>query len=250
MGNGIGGVVDDVVYGGTGQRLANAQGNIAAAQEAEQRAQRDAAVSAANPSPQEIAQLEQSIALNNQDIARKQKLLDSSDPALIEAGTQALALLQGKEAATLSPLKNQRAKERAQLEEKLRSQLGSGYANTTAGLQSLAAFDEASNNVYTNAQQASLAQLLGVAQNTSANYGMQNNIQNAGSFSSLYGNQSARKVNAITGNKIDAAGSQYAGDLARATQQMATTGQLLNLAGKAGAAYATGGASAAAEAKT
>ena len=235
---GLPGSIDSIVYGGAGKRSANAQLAIAHAQEAEQRAQRQAAINAANPSPQEVAQLEQAIALNTQDIARKQKLLDSSDPALIEAGTQALALLQGKEAATLSPLKNQRAKERAQLEAKLRSQLGSGYANTTAGLQSLAAFDEASNNVYTNAQQSSLAQLLGVAQNTSANYGMQSNIQNAGNLSSLYGNQSSRMVNAITGNKIDTAGSQYAGELARAQSQIATTGQLLNLAATTGATVA------------
>ena len=235
---GLPGSIDSIVYGGAGKRSANAQLAIAQAQEAEQRAQRQAAINAANPSPQEVAQLEQAIALNTQDIARKQKLLDSSDPALIEAGTQALALLQGKEAATLSPLKNQRAKERAQLEAKLRSQLGSGYANTTAGLQSLAAFDEASNNVYTNAQQSSLAQLLGVAQNTSANYGMQSNIQNAGNLSSLYGNQSSRMVNAITGNKIDTAGSQYAGELARAQSQIATTGQLLNLAATTGATVA------------
>ena len=45
-------------------------------------------------------------------------------------------------------------------------------------------------------------------------------------------------VNAITGNKIDTAGSQYAGELARAQSQIATTGQLLNLAATTGATVA------------
>lgn len=240
---GPGGFFDQAISGGAGRRAANAQGQIAMAQLAEQRAQRAAATAAAEPTPEELAQLERSIQLNTQDIARKEKLLASSDPALIEAGTQALALLQGKEASILAPLKNQRAKEEAALREKLRSQLGSGYENTTAGIQALQAFGESSNNVYANAQQQSLAQLLGVAQNTSAGYGIQNNISNAGNIANQFGNISNRRVSAINSTPITAAGSQYAGDLANAQQQAATMNQLVNLGVKGAAAYATGGKS-------
>jgi hypothetical protein len=229
-----GALVGQVVAGQEGARL---QGNLARAQEAEQRRTQQMAIDAANPSPQEIAQLEQAISLNTQDIARKQKLIDSSDPALIEAGKQALELLQGKEAATLSPLKTQREKERAKLEASLRSQLGSGYANSTAGIQALSAFDEASNNVYANAQQQSLGQLLGVAQNTSGSYGLQSNIGNAANFSQLYGNQGSRMVGAITGTPISAAGSQYAGGIAANTNIGATLGNLLDTGVKGAAAY-------------
>ena len=226
---GIPGTLDEILYGGAGRRSAEAQQRIAEAQLAEQVRTRELATAAAEPSIAEMRQLERSIALNDKDIVRKERLIASSDPALIEAGQQALALLRGQDAAILSPLKNQRAKERAKLDERLRAQLGTGYETSTAGLQALAAFDEASNNVYANAQQQSLAQLLGVAQQTSANYGLQNNIANAGSISGLYGNQSTRRVSAINQTPITAVGAQFAGDLALATNQIATMKDLFNL---------------------
>lgn len=220
---------------GAGQDSAEAQAGLAAAQEAEQRATRAAASAAANPSPGEIAAINEAIQLNSQDIERKKKLLASADPALIEAGTQALQLLEGKDAAILSPLKNQRAKERLQLEAQLRKQLGSGYASTTAGIQALSAFDEASNNTYTNAQQQSIGQLLGYTAPISQ-AGLQSNIQNSQSIASLFGNQSSRAVSAINGTPITAAGSQYAGPLAQAQQTSATIGSLLNLGASLGGA--------------
>jgi hypothetical protein len=232
VGGGLG-----LLSGMAGDRSAELQGQIAQAQLEEQRRTRQQALDAAGGSPQELAQLDQSIQLNNQDIARKQKLLDSSDPALIEAGHQALSLLQGKESSVLAPLKTQRDKDRLQLENQLRSQLGSGYANTTAGIQALSAFDQASASTYSSAQQQSLSQLLGVAQNTSASYGMQNNISNANNISNSYGNIQARKVGAINGTPITGAGAQYAGALAGATQQQSTFNQLLGLGGQLGGAY-------------
>jgi hypothetical protein len=198
-----------------GQSAADAQSNIAKAQMSEQQNQRRMAMEAAEPSAAEMQQLQQAITLNTQDIARKEKILASTDPAIIEAGKQALQLLKGQEAATLDPIRKQREKERQKLTEKLTAQLGSGFANTTAGAQALAAFDESTANAMTNAQQQSLSQLLGVSQNFSG-AGLQSNISNAASLSSIFGNQSSRRVNAITGNPITAAGSQFVGDLANA----------------------------------
>lgn len=242
-GDGFGAVpfLNDVRDTVTGKKQADAQEAIARAQEEEQRRTRAAALAAAEPSPQEMAQLMNSISLNEQDVKRKQKLIDSSDPALIEAGTQALKLLQGQDAATLDPIRRQREKERAKLTQKLQAQLGPGYETSTAGIQALTAFDEATNNALAGAQQQSLAQLLGVAQNTSGNYGMQNNIANSGTIASLFGNQSSRRVAAINGSPITAAGSQFVGDLSQAR----TMAGLVNTGINAGAAYLTGGASAA-----
>jgi hypothetical protein len=221
-----------------GQEAADAQGQIAEAQLNQQRSDRDRSVAAAEPTPQEIAQLNRAIALNESDVIRKEKLLASSDPALIEAGKQALELLNGAEAKTLGPLKSKIAKEEQTLRQRLAAQLGPGYENTTAGLQALQAFNEQSSNALSTAQNQTLGQLLGVAQDTSSRYGNQTNIANAGTFSSLFGNQSARRVNAITGSPITNAGAQFVGDLQSARNAQQTFGQILQIAGIASGAGA------------
>ncbi len=214
-----------------GQDAADAQGQIAEEQLNQQRSDRDSAVAAAEPSPQEIAQLNRAISLNEADIIRKDKLLASSDPALIEAGKQALDLLKGAEAKTLGPLKSKIAKEEQTLRQRLASQLGPGYENTTAGIQALQAFNEQSSNAISTAQNQTLGQLLGVAQDTSSRYGYQTNIANSGTFAQLYGNQSARKVNAITGSPITNAGANFVSDLQSARNAQQTFGQVLQIAG-------------------
>lgn len=216
-----------------GQDAADAQGQIAEAQLNQQRTDRAMAVAAAEPSPQEIAQLNRAIALNESDVIRKEKLLASSDPALIEAGKQALELLNGAEAKTLGPLKSKIAKEEQTLRQRLAAQLGPGYENTTAGLQALQAFNEQSSNALSTAQNQTLGQLLGVAQDTSGRYEMQTNISNAGNISSLFGNQSARRVNAITGSPITNAGANFVADLQSARNTQQTIGQMFQLAGAA-----------------
>ncbi len=221
-----------------GKRMANAQQDIANAQLEQQRADRAAAVQAAEPSAMELEQLQRAITLNEQDIARKQRLLDSADPALIESGKQALALLQGQEAKVLSPLRAQQAKDRAKLEEQLRARLGSGYAETSTGMQALAAFDEASQNAQFNAQQQSLAQLLGIAQDTSGRYGIQSNAQVAAGLSGQRGNINARRVSAINGTPITGAGAQYVGGLQGARNDMSFIGNMAGTVGQAGTLYA------------
>lgn len=229
----LGSLVDpmDVLGRRAGKKAATAQGRIAEAQLAQQREDRDLALKYAEPSPEELAQLNRSITLNEGDIARKEKLLASSDPALIEAGGQALKLLRGEEAKTLGPLKANIAKQESALRERLQAQLGSGYENTTAGIQALQAFNEQSSNALAGAQQSSLAQLLGVAQDTSGRYGMQSNIANTGALGQMFGNISERKVSAINKTPITGAGAQFVGDLqsARASQQ--AMGRALQIGG-------------------
>ncbi len=221
------------------QDAADAQGQIAEAQLEQQRADRAAAQAAAEPTPQELAQLNRAISLNEADITRKERLIASSDPALIEAGKQALELLKGTEAKTLGPLKSKIAKEEQTLRQKLAAQLGPGYENTTAGIQALAAFQESSSNALTSAQNQTLSQLLGVAQDTSSRYGNQTNIANAGTIAGLFGNQSNRRVAAITGAPITASGAQFVNDLQSARGVQQTVNQIYQAAGMA-APYLTG----------
>jgi hypothetical protein len=205
-------------YGG--QRAARAQGDIAEAQLAQQREDRALALKFAEATPEELAQLNKTIQVNEADIARKTKLLESADPAIMEAGKQALGLLRGEEAKILSPLRNQFSKQESELRAKLTAQLGPGYETSTAGIQALQALKQSQNDQLTTAQQGTLGQLLGVAQGVSgAGYG--NSIAMSGNLGQVLGDIQKRKVSALTGAPITGAGAQFVGDLqsARAGQQ-------------------------------
>ena len=220
-------VVTAAVSDSNSKRAASAQGDIANSQLAQQERDRALGLNHAEATPKELEQLNRSIALNESDIARKEKLLASSDPAVIEAGQQALKLLRGEEAQTLGPLKSNLAKQESQLRSKLLAQLGPGYENTTAGIQALEAFKEQSNNSLATAQQGTLSQLLGIAQDTSGRYGAQSNISNSGAIAQSYGNIQTRLASAVTGTPISMAGAQFVGDLQSARGNQQTLGTIL-----------------------
>lgn len=226
-----------------GRDAAAASAKIAQAQLDEQRTTRAAATAAATPSLQELQQLQQGITLNQTDIDRKQKLLASADPALIEAGNQALALLQGKEAANLDPLKNQRAEGRTALQAQLRQQLGSGYATSSAGIEALRKYDESTSNALQTAQQQSLNSLLGITQGTESQGSLQSNISNSAALSQARGAINTRQVAAINGTPITMAGAQFAGDLLSAQNNAANMNTLLNLGTSLGTSAIAGGLS-------
>ncbi len=228
-----------------GEKVAQAQGDAAKANLAQEQSDRGLALKFAEATPQELEQLNRGIALNEADIQRKTKLLESSDPAIIEAGQQALKLLRGEEAKTLGPLKSNIAKQESALREKLLAQLGPGYENTTAGIQALNAFNEQANNALSGAQQNSLAQLLGVAQDSSARYGTQSNIQNAQGLAGMFGNISNRQVAAIRGTPITNAGAPFVQDAASARNLQQTVGNAAGLAGTLiqGGAFSSGASS-------
>lgn len=115
----------------------------------------------AQASPAELANIEQSINIQNQNIARVEKMVNAADPAIIEAGKQALELMQGKAAAGVSIAQKQREKDRAALEAKLARQLGTGYANTTAGQQALNEFDSQTAATMQGIQQQTLKDFMG-----------------------------------------------------------------------------------------
>ena len=162
------------------QRTAQAQGRAAEAQLAEGRRTQALAMAAAEPSAEEIDRLKSAVKLNEQDIARRTALLESTDPAIIEAGRQALRLLQGQEASTLAPVKRARQETRLTLENQLRKQLGSGFETSSAGIQALARFDQETEALMAQEQDRSLGRLLGVAEKTTSE-GLTNQVGQADS---------------------------------------------------------------------
>ena len=224
-----------------GERAATAQKDIAEAKLTQEQADRAKALKFAEATPQELEQINRSIALNEADIGRKQRLLDSSDPAIIESGEQALKLLRGEEAKSLAPLKTNIAKQEQLLRQKLQAQLGSGYENTTAGIQALQAFNEQANASISGAQESALGRLLGVAQDTSSRYGMQSNISNTAALSQLFGGISSRQVSALTGAPITMSGAGFVGDLQSSRNLQNTIGTALQGASLLSGAGAFGG---------
>jgi hypothetical protein len=186
-----------------------------------------------------MQQLQQAVTLNTQDVARKQKILDSADPALIEAGKQALDMLQGKQAASLAPLQNQRAQQRAALEQNLQKQLGSDYATSTAGIQALNNFDQQTSNLSTQLQQSTLSQFMGYVGMGEQAGNMQNNIGNAAGLSAQRGAINQRQVNALLGTNVDP-GLQFTGSMARANASQAFQQQQFNQFGNPASASQRG----------
>lgn len=209
-------------------KLADAQGAAAAAELAQQRENRSMALKYAAPSPDELAQLQQSVTLNRQDIARKQTLLDSITP-------QIQSILAGKNSATATAGANDLAQSRKSLENTLAQRLGSDYATTSAGIQALNNFDQQAASTKANLNQQSLSQLYGMQSDAS-----QTSIGNSSKLASQFGDvYSARNINAINQNPINP-GLQYAGDTAKYGAQVGLFNTLAG-AGVSGLASGYGG---------
>jgi hypothetical protein len=198
--------------------------------------QQDRAVRLAKATPQELKLIESNtrdaeIALN-----RERKVLEAIDPALIDAGQQAYKMLQGKEAAILAPLNRARARQRTVLEENLRRQLGPGFETSSSGIEALTKFDTQSQDIYTQAQQGAIMQLLGSAQQTRgmAATGEFNALSAQRASSAMIGNIRSRQIGAITGTAPGMINT--AGGMASAVAGgFGAVGQLAGFAAMAGA---------------
>lgn len=214
-----------LVQGIMGDNAASAAQDQANAQLDQEKQDRTLAQQYAN-NPAQLAALQEAITTNQQDISNKQKVLASVDPALIEAGKQALQLEQGKSAASLAPIQNQRAAGRSALQSQLQQQLGSGYATSSAGIQALNNYDQQTSNLMNNAQQSAISTYLGSAQN-SANTNSLSNATNAlTGISNGYGSMSANAIGALRGTPISSAGAGSVGQLASARAGSAAIGQV------------------------
>lgn len=207
----VGGIAG--LIGGMGASAAN---KAAANQLKIQQQNRAEAMALAAPTADEIATMHEQNAVNERDISRKESLLASADPALIEAGKQALGLLKGENIQSLEPLRQQREQQKEVLKSQLRNQLGEGYETSTAGIQALSRFDQATSQTMFDATNQRLGTLLGVAQNTEQYGNLSPNMQ---TMSSLLQSQNAirtRQTNAALGSPITANSGAFVGQAVQA----------------------------------
>ena len=121
------------------------------------------AMALAEADPRELADLEQSYAQTEKQLAREERFLAAIDPSLMEASQQTLKLLRGEEADVNKPMNALRNKQRNQLVASLRSQYGPGAELSSVGRQSLQDFDMQTSGMAAQNQQTSLAQMFGIA---------------------------------------------------------------------------------------
>lgn len=216
-------VAGTVVSANAQQSAANAQHDEAQTQLQFQEQTRDQANAIAQPTFQEMQGIQTQIQMSS-DLLDTQISQIKQQQTLYENVTdQATKLLNGQDAASLTPLNQSIAAQRTQLQNQLRDQLGTGYAATSAGQEALARFDQQANASTVSAQQSSIAQYMGyssqlgsqVTNEYNSAYGMSNNIlQNAQSNQmQLQANQIAA-INATPvnfNNAIATAGYQSVG---------------------------------------
>jgi hypothetical protein len=222
----IGGLVAGEGARKGGEAQARAAENAARAQLGEERRMREEATAVAEPTPEEIAQLNRTIEINEQDIKNKQRILDSVDPAIIEAGKQAAQLLRGEEAASLDPIRKQREKQELKLRETLRQRLGSGYETTSAGIEALRSFETETGMLMTQAQDQAIGRLLGTSISAKQLSNLGSNAAMSGNIANLFGGIQSRRTNAIMGTPIESTGDLFLGERIRGQAQQAASGAL------------------------
>lgn len=104
-------------------------------------------------SPAQLAAYDRNLASAEGNVRRMEKLSESLNPALIEAGKQAYDVLQGKEAPGLAPIREQRARQRQSVLDNLRAQLGPGAETSSIGINALNKFDAETNTMQASTQQ-------------------------------------------------------------------------------------------------
>ena len=188
--------------------------------------ERAEAIEAARPTAKELKALDDQHAFNIRDIERREKLLASIDPALIEAGNQALGLLQGKEVKGLDPVRKRREQQREQLKQRLRDELGPGFETSTAGAQALAQFDQATEESMFQIRDATLGRLLGTAQNVQGLASIQGNLGQLLGEQQARGQIRSRQVNAMLGTPVTAPSGRFVRD-ALTAQTISSTGEAM-----------------------
>lgn len=209
---------------------------------------------------EELNAFGQSLGYAQKQADQDQRLIDSIDPALMDASKQVLGLLKGDTSGVGNIVNNQRAMQRQKLLSSLREQLGPGAETSTAGIQALTRFDSESASLSASTQGQSLASLMGLINGRPTNAGAGNIAQ----IGQLYGNRANRMgnatmqtgqstLNAMMGTNaqvLQTTGHQYLGDQlsGRAMQQFG--GQIVQgAATMAGGMYGGGGGGAAGKVK-
>lgn len=127
-------------------QLAAAEAGVTLAREVvdKQMAERRRLESLAEPSQAELDNIElmlstteEGLRKSMQRLDQEAKILDETDPVIKEAASNLTNLLKGEQSKYLKPLREQRARQKAELEQKLAGQLGPGFRTTAAGIQAL-----------------------------------------------------------------------------------------------------------------
>lgn len=129
-----------IMSGIGGAQGAAAQQGMSQARQQQAIADRDQAMKYAAPTAQEIQSIGDRInqqqryqAVQEAGLQRDQKILDTLDPALAQAGQQAFNMMKGQEASILAPMKQQQTMQMNQMKAKLAAQLGPGWETSSAG---------------------------------------------------------------------------------------------------------------------
>lgn len=163
IGAGVGGIIGGVggFFAGSGQAdSAEAYAQMAAAQAAQAAREREQAMGAANPSFDELQNLQNQLYNMNRLYAfqsaqwdRESKMLEAQSPGLLASAQSMYDLMSGKkESGMLKPLRDQLEWKRSQLQGQLREQLGPGAEQSSAGIEAMSKFDNQSAMTLEQAQ--------------------------------------------------------------------------------------------------
>lgn len=229
------------------QSAASQQQDVANHQVAQDELNARTALSIAKPSFQQLQQQQLQYTMSSDLLSSQLKSLNSQYQLYQSASDQAKSLMSGQSAATLAPMQQQQKLQRTQLENKLRAQLGSGYATTSAGSMALSNFDMQSSFATSQAQQQATGMYLGAAQSLGGQYtqGLNSAYTTAGQLNlgglASQAQSQELQLNAITGNKIN-----YNNQIATAGANMTGLiggGSLVNTVGNQAASNASTAAS-------
>lgn len=179
-----------------------AAGGAARAAEAEARMQREqligegrriegAAMDFAKATPQELKAYEASLAGAMKQNEQDMRLMDSIDPALMEASKQVLGLLRGDQTSMGGSYEKGRLSQRQQLVNSLRAQYGPGAESSSIGQRALQQFDMQSSEGAFGMQQQSLSSMMGLL---NSRPGMERGVGLLSQSGQNFGNIAARQA--------------------------------------------------------
>lgn len=181
----------------------------------------------------EISRMEESLGVAKRDLARREEILASADPALLEAGKQALQLLRGdKEAGSLSVIRKQREQQRVKLVDQLRQRLGPGAEESSAGIQALTAFDDATAASLQGAQSQETQNLLGLAERNAQNFGTGQSFQQLMSLQNAQRGIQKDRLTASLNTGINQGSGSYVQDYMNAGTRAKTGSNIAGLGNK------------------
>jgi hypothetical protein len=202
---------------------AGAAGDIAEAQLAEARRNRELAMGFAAPSANDLESLsrqnslaQQSVQYQQQQMAMLYQQMAVVDPAIRMAFEQQGDILKGKIPSYLSPLQNQLNIDKQNQSNRINTMMGRGADTSSAGIMANAAYSQQNAMTLMNAQQQALGVLGQVGSNAiGAQQGLQGGAMNAFNLANASNAQAfgmsdtlaKRQMNAIFGTPT----TQYAG---------------------------------------